>query len=74
MSLQDRLIKELRLGNISAVPVRPVKVGNAPPWVLAKTLAEIKASKAHTPPLNHPWRQIFHVSAIKLPNQSSMTF
>src|SRR3989338_9893915 len=69
--VEERLDNTLRVRlrntylNYKVLPARPVKVGNAPPWVLAKTLAEINAGKAHTPPLNHPWRQIFHASAIK---------
>jgi len=37
------------------------------PWVIA-------ASKAHIPPINHPWRQAFNASVIRQLNQPARTF
>lgn len=51
--------------NYRVLPERPVKVGKALPWILAKNMDELNDRKAHTPPPNHPWRQIFHAAAIK---------
>jgi len=55
--------------NYKLLPKRPEKQNASVkmPWVLP-------ASKAHTPPLNHPWRQIFHASAIKQINKQGRTF
>ena len=44
-------------------PTAPIKV----PWILA-------ASTAHTPPPNHPWRQMFHAAAVKQLNKQKVTF
>ncbi len=55
--------------NYKLLPKRPEKQSASVkmPWILP-------ASKAHTPPLNHPWRQIFHASAIKQINKPGRTF
>jgi hypothetical protein len=60
--------------NWKILPARPPKISQTSPWVIAKTMAQVNAAKAHTPPLNHPWRQTFHASIIKRQNRSSMTF
>src|SRR3989338_121614 len=55
--------------NYKLLPKRPEKQSASVtmPWALP-------ASKVHTTPANHPWRQIFHASAIKQTNKPGRTF
>ena len=55
--------------NYKLLPSRPKRQATSVtmPWALP-------ASKVHTPPANHPWRQIFHASAIKQTNKPDRTF
>jgi len=73
--IEERLDKTIRVRlrgkylNYKLLPNRPERQ-TAPvkmPWVLP-------ASKAHAPPANHPWRQIFHASAVKQFNKQTRTF
>jgi len=72
--VEERLDKTVRVRlrgkylNYKLLPKRPEKqAGPAKkPWVLA-------ASKTHTPPPDHPWRQIFHASVVKQANKQGMT-
>ena len=46
--------------NYKLLPQRPNKIIQQ-----TKSIWVLPASKAHTPPPNHPWRQTFHASVIK---------
>lgn len=49
--------------NYRILPARPIKA--TPPWIIAKTSAQVNASKVHIPPANHPWRQATNATALK---------
>jgi len=50
--------------NYKVLPARPPKAKNSD-WVIQKTQEQINQSKAHKPPTNHPWRQVFHIETVK---------
>ncbi|MBU4512401.1 ISNCY family transposase [Patescibacteria group bacterium] len=54
--------------NYKMLPMRPIKTNYTSPWVIAKTIDQVNASKAHTPPPNHPWRLSFHASTLAKQN------
>lgn len=77
--VEERLDHSIRIRlrgkylNYKPLPTRPLKANQTPPWVIAKTSEQANTCKAHTPPLNHPWRQTFHTSVIKQFNKQSRT-
>jgi hypothetical protein len=60
--------------NYNVLPIRPEKIRQSIPWVIAKTTAEVDQSKAHKPPINHPWRNAIYSSIVKQRINQGMTF
>jgi len=55
--------------NYKILPTRPPKQNKGNDWVIPKAQEQINQSKAHKPPVNHPWRQVFRVETVKRQKQ-----
>jgi len=60
--------------NYKVLPIRPPKVSQSIPWVIAKTIEEVNQSKAHIPPASHPWRHTIYNPIAKQQIKQGMTF
>lgn len=75
ITIEERLDKTIHIRlrekylNYYILPERAKKqiVPRKMSWIIA-------ASKAHTPPINHPWRQMFNASVIRQLNKQKRTF